>query len=309
MKDRIEYSIARLLIGLFQLVPYRISVQLGVSLGTVFYLIDKRHRQIALNNLRTSFKEEKSEREIRRIALSSFQNMGRAVVEFACLPKWTDEEVKEKVKIDGLEHILSAQKCGKGMILLSAHFGNWEWMAVGLAARGVPMHVVARRMDNRYIDQMIQKWRSRFGNSVFNKQKTPAAEIVALLREGGTVGFLLDQNTAIYEAVFVDYFGRKAATHKGLAILALRTGASVVPVFFIRTKEGPRIVIEKALELTRTGILKQDVVNATALFTQKIESFVRQHPDHWLWVHRRWKTRPPHSSFDNMDVQANAGHE
>jgi KDO2-lipid IV(A) lauroyltransferase len=309
MKDRIEYSIARLLIGFFQLVPFRLSVQLGVFLGTLFYLIDRRHRQVALNNLRTAFNKEKSERELKRIALDSFQNMGRSMVEFACLSKWTDQEVREKVKIDGLEHALSAQKSARGMIFLSAHFGNWEWMVLSLAASGIPMGLVARRMDNRYIHQMLERWRGRFGNSVFSKQQTPAWEIVAFLRERGTVGFLLDQNTTRSEAVFVDYFGRKAATHKGLAILALRTGAPVVPVFFIRTKGGPRIVIEKALELTRSGNLKRDVIDATACFTRKIESLVRLHPDHWLWAHRRWKTSPPHSSLVEAGGQVNADHE
>ncbi|MFQ5579773.1 MAG: lysophospholipid acyltransferase family protein [Nitrospiria bacterium] len=308
MKDRIEYNVVRLLIGFFQFFPYRLSTRLGVLLGSAYYLVDRRHREIALKNLRDAFKEEKSEREVNQIALASFQNMGRSIVEFACLPKWTDAQVREGVKIEGHEHILAAQKQGRGMILLSAHFGNWEWMALGLAARGIPMHVVARRMDNPYFDQMLQEWRGRFGNAIFSKQQTPAAEIVALLRKKGTVGFLLDQNTARDEAVFVDYFGRKAATHKGLAVLALRTGAPVVPVFFVRTKDGPRIMVEKALELTRSGMLKRDVFDATARFTRKIESVVRRYPDHWLWVHRRWKTPPPHPSLIRAGIQVNTGH-
>ncbi|MFQ5780764.1 MAG: lysophospholipid acyltransferase family protein, partial [Nitrospiria bacterium] len=159
------------------------------------------------------------------------------------------------------------------------------------------MHVVVRPIDNCYLDQMIKGWRERHGNCVINKKTTPAVELVELLRKGESVGFLLDQNRPRGEAVFVDYFGRPAATHKGLAILALRTKAPVVPVFMIRQKEGHRMIIEKPLVLTRTGTLKRDIVEATALFTRKIESYVRRYPDHWLWVHRRWKTTPPHPSL------------
>lgn len=291
MKRRIEYLSALLSIFFLRSLPLTVSNRVGAFLGKLFYLLDVRHRKIALSNLRSAFGKEKNEKELKKIALGSFENLGRSVSEFVRIPTLDPSKIQASIQIEGLEHYWAARKQGKGVIFLTAHFGNWEWMAVAFSTYGYPLHVVARPLDNPYLNKMIQKWRERYGTIVLNK-KAAAAEIVHLLRKGATVGFLLDQNTARSEAVFVDYFGRPAATHKGLAILALRTGAPVLPAFTIRTETGHRIIVEKELNVVRTGALQNDILLTTALFTKKIESYVRQYPDHWLWVHRRWKTEP-----------------
>lgn len=290
MKHRIEYVAARLFIAFFQLLPIGAGLRIGAMLGRLFYYLDRRHREIALSNLEAALGREKTEKERKRIALGSFENLGRSVAEICRFQRAEKSELQKRMEVEGWDHYRAALDQGKGVICLTAHFGNWELAPACLSFHHSQMYIVARALDNPYLNRMLNAWRERNGNRILNK-KTAADEIVRLLRKGETVGFLLDQNTARKEAVFVDYFGAPAATHKGLAVLALRTGAPVLPAFIIRREEGHRLVIEKPLEPVRTGRLQDDVYETTALFTQKIESYVRRYPDQWLWVHRRWKTK------------------
>lgn len=291
MKQKFEYLLARFFVGLFGILPYRVAVWGGALLGRLFYVIDRRHRSVTLENLKAAFGKEKSERERKRIAVGAFENIGRSVVEFAWIQGRPPSELVDRTTFEGLEHYEAAMRAKKGAVILTAHFGNWEWMGTAISLLGKRMNVVARPLDNPDLNVMINAWRERYGNRVLNK-RTSAAELLKLLRAGELVGILLDQNTAAGEAVFVDYFGHPAATHKGLAVLALRTGAALLPTFIIREGGRHRVIIEKRLEIVRTGDLERDLREATALFTRTIESAVRRYPDHWLWVHRRWKTKP-----------------
>lgn len=289
LKHLFEYILALGVIGFLKALPFKGAVGVGAFFGRLFYALDRRHRKVALDNLRIALGREKSEEEMRRIALAAFQNLGRSAAEFVRIPGMSDAEIGRRVEVDGFEHYLAARAEKKGVIYVTAHFGNWELMATALALKGFPIHVIARPLDNPYLDRLIKRWRERGGNRVLNK-RVAAREIIQLIRGGGTVGFLIDQNTARDESVFVDYFGKAAATHKGLAIVALRTGAPMLPVFILRENDRFRIVIEKPLKIVRTGTLEEDIIQTTALFTEVIESYVRRYPDHWLWVHRRWKT-------------------
>ncbi len=280
------------LMGIFRRLSLRQAVRLGATLGRLFYWVDRRHRKVAHANLRLALGADTDDALLRKIAVGVFMNLGRAVAEIARAPVMSDAQLLEAMEFEGLAHYRKALALGRGVITLTGHFGNWEWLATGLALNGHPVHVVARPLDNPHLDRLVCGWRERGGNRVLNKH-TASAEIIRLLRQGEGVGFLLDQNTRREDAVFVDYFGTPAATNKGLAIIALRTGAPVLPIFFIREGERRRVVIEPPLTLGRTGILQADILNVTALFTQKIESYVRRYPDHWTWIHRRWKTRPP----------------
>ncbi len=291
MKQKVEYFLAYFFICLFGAPPFRVAVWGGALLGRLFYLADRRHRSITLENLKAALGKEKSERERKRIAVGAFENLGRSVVEFAWIQGKPPAELMGRTTFEGIEHYEAAIREKKGVVILTAHFGNWEWMGTAISLLGTRMNVVARPLDNPDLNRMINAWRERYGNRVLNK-RTSAAELLRLLRAGEVVGLLLDQNTTASEAVFVDYFGRPAATHKGLAILSLRTGAAILPTFIIREGDRHRVIIEKPLDLARTGDLEKDLQGATALFTRTIESAVRRHPDHWLWVHRRWKTQP-----------------
>ncbi len=291
MKEKLEYLILQILSTIVRLLPFNLAVKLGAYLGTVVHRIDRRHRLIALENLRAAFKTEKSEAELAQILRGVYQNIGRSAFEALRLGIMSPEEIKARTEIEGFEHYAAARKANKGVILLGAHFGSWEWIPLALGVENTPLHVIVRPIDNPYLDQMIQSMRERFGNFVMNK-RTETGEIIKLLRQGKSIGFLLDQDVGRHKAIFVNYFGRPAATNKALATIALRTRAPVIPMFILRKKGGHKLVIEKPIILPKTGSLKKDMVEATTLFTQKIESYVRQYPDHWLWLHRRWKTQP-----------------
>ncbi len=287
-----QYIAVLLLIGIFRFLPFRLSVKVGALFGAVYYLLDRRHRKVALDNLRFAFGAEKPEREIKTIAYGSFKNLGKTVAEFVAVQKWPQSKIDGWVRIDGFEHYLAARDQGKGVLLYTAHFGNWELIPLAFAYRGFPLHVIVRPLDNPYLNQLVKERRERGGTCVLNKAAA-AAEMMRLLKANATIGILMDQNTREEDAVFVNYFGRPAATHKGMAILSLRTGAPLLPVFMIREGGGHRMVIEKSWPAVKGGSLKQDIIQTTALFTRNIESYVRRYPDHWLWVHRRWKTEPP----------------
>ncbi|MFQ5587439.1 MAG: lysophospholipid acyltransferase family protein [Nitrospiria bacterium] len=291
MKGKAAYFAIRLLSAFVRTLPFDTAVNLGAMLGRLLHRVDRRHRLIGLNNLKAAFKNEKSEQELADILSNVYQNIGRSGIEAIRLARLTADEIRARTEIEGFEYYKAARTKNKGVILLGAHFGSWEWIPLALGEQGAPMHVIVRPIDNPYLNQMVQKMRERFGNVVLNK-RSETGEIIKLLRQGKSIGFLLDQDVGHSKAIFVDYFGRPAATNKALATIALRTGAPVVPMFIIRKKGGHRLVIEKPLPLPRTGNLKQDMIGTTTLFTKKIESYVRQHPDHWLWLHRRWKTQP-----------------
>ncbi len=291
MKEKTVYYLMRLFSAVVQKLPFDTALNLGAGLGRLMYRLDKRHRLIALENLRQSFKTEKSEQALEDILRGVYQNIGRSGIEAIRLSSMASEEIRERTEIRGLSHYQEALRANKGVILLGAHFGSWEWIPLALGNEGVPMQVIVRPIDNPYLNEMVQQMRERFGNVVMNK-RSETGEIIKLLRKGKAIGFLLDQDVGRGKAIFVDYFGRPAATNKALATIALRTGAPVIPMFIIRKEGGHQLVIEKPMALPRTGNLKQDMIEITTLFTKKIESYVRQYPDHWLWLHRRWKTRP-----------------
>jgi KDO2-lipid IV(A) lauroyltransferase len=292
VKHRLEYIFVKGLFGLFRFLPERAACRLGEGLGRFVFWLDRRHQTVALDNLRLAFGAEKNDRELRSIAQRSYQHLGLSLAELARVMFSPPQRVMEWVRIEGLDHFIDAHKKGRGVLYLTAHLGNWELMALIQSLQGYPINVVARPVDNPLLEGLLSRLRSRWGNRVVRKGGA-LREVLKLLKRGETVGFLLDQNVAFDQGVFVDFFGRSACTHKTLALLALKTGASVLPAFIFR-EEGNRhrIVIESPVSLEETGDAERDLVANTQKFTSLIESYIRKHPDQWLWVHRRWKTRP-----------------
>jgi KDO2-lipid IV(A) lauroyltransferase len=262
------------------------------ALGRLFYLLDDRHRRIARRNLALAF-PEKGAPEREKIVQMAFRHLGRVAAEFPFIPRLGEEGIRRHVFFEGMENFRRAQEKGRGVIFLTAHFGNWEWMAAAFPLFSQhPCHVVFRPLDSPFLDRMVERLRTSTGNGTIPKQKA-MGHILRLLKEGKTVGILLDQNMAWQEGVFVDFFGELACTNTGMALLALKTGAAVLPVFNIREEDGRyRAVIEPEVPLIRTGDKKSDVLENTQRFTRIIEGYIRNYPNHWLWVHQRWKTRP-----------------
>jgi len=274
------------------LIPLKWRVFFFERLGLLFHALDDRHRRIARRNLTIAF-PGKGPEEREAIVRSTFRNLGRVGAEFFFTPRMNKGNVENFISFEGLEHFRRAREKGKGVLFLTAHFGNWEWMAAAFPLfSGHPAHVVFRPMDSRFLDEIVRRVRTSTGNQTIPKQKA-MGQILRLLKGGEAVGILLDQNMAWQEGVFVDFFGEKACTNTGMALLALKTGAAVLPVFGIREKDGRyRAIIEPEVPLIRTGDKESDVFQNTQLFTRIIERYIRDYPDHWLWVHQRWKTRP-----------------
>ena len=196
------------------------------------------------------------------------------------------------VTFDGLEHFYTAMEKGRGVLLLTSHFGNWELMALAFSLLYRPINIVIRPLDIPLLDRLITNIRTRGGNQMIAK-KGSLSKVLRLLAAGGVVGLLIDQNPAWEEGVFVPFFKEIACTNKALTALALRTGAPVIPVYNVRELDGSyRIVAGPEVVLVRSGDTRRDMEENTANFNRIIESYVRRHPEQWFWVHQRWKTRP-----------------
>jgi Kdo2-lipid IVA lauroyltransferase/acyltransferase len=245
-----------------------------------------------MRNLQLAF-PDKSAHERRKILRGEFTSLGRQLAEVCLFPSYTRENVTKIVVYDGFENFERAETRGKGVIYLTAHLGGWELSAFAHSIQGHPLHVVMRGMDNPFLDRFITHLRTMHGNRAVDKGNFVRG-LLSAMKAGETVGILMDTNMTPPQGVFVDFFGIPACTASGLARIALRTDAAVVPGFTIWDRElrKYRLRFDPALALIRTEHEEADIVANTALFTKVIEQYVRRYPDQWLWVHRRWKTRP-----------------
>jgi KDO2-lipid IV(A) lauroyltransferase len=274
------------------LLPESFALRCGKQLGSLFFHLDWERRKVALENLRIAFGGEKSERDLHAIARGAFQNLGMMAVEFFRIPKMDVEAFKKRVTTEDLKETLRLREKGKGMLLLLSHFGNWEMMGIMSKLIGDSIMVLAKPMKkNKRIDQFVTEIRSAAGLEVVSSMKASRV-VMKALSQNRIVGILIDQRAKRSEGIWVDFFGKKAPTTPGLAVLAMKTGAPVVPVFMVRDGFGThRLVIQKPLELVHTGDIKKDVEANTQLFNHTLESMIRQYPDQWFWVHRRWERR------------------
>jgi len=274
------------------LLPEGFALWCGKQMGGLFFHLDWERRKVALENLQVAFGKEKPERERRAIAQRAFQNLGMMAVEFFRIPRMDVETFRKKVTIEGLDRTLRLLEKGKGMLLLLSHFGNWEMMGIMSKLIGDSIMVLAKPMKkNRRMDQFITEIRSAAGLEVVSSIKA-SRTVIRALSKNRVVGILIDQRAKRSEGVWADFFGKKAPTTPGLAVLAMKTGAPVVPVFMVRNGFGKhRLIIQEPLELIRTGDVKKDAEANTQLFNHTLESMIRQYPDQWFWVHRRWERK------------------
>jgi KDO2-lipid IV(A) lauroyltransferase len=221
------------------------------------------------------------------------RNLGWMAAEFARFPRLTKENIEELVILDGHENFLEGQRPGKGVLYLTGHIGAWELSSFAHALYGYPLHYMARPLDNKRLDALVNEYRCASGNRPIFKNES-ARVMLRILKDSGTIGILADQNTMPEEGVFVDFFGKSACTTTGIARVALHTGAAVVPgyAYWDETIQKYRLRFEAALELVRTGDSERDVFENTQRFAKALEEIIRKHPDQWVWVHKRWKTRP-----------------
>jgi KDO2-lipid IV(A) lauroyltransferase len=292
MRRKLEYAAAWPFIKILGTLPRPLARAFAIGIAQVVYLLHFRLRQVGMRNLAMVF-PEKSVAERKRILRGVFTSLGRQLAELCQFPRYTPANIDEVVVYDGLENYERAYARGKGVLFLTGHFGGWELSAFAHSLHGHWLHVVMRPMDNPYLDRLLQSYRTMYGNKTVDKDDFVRG-LLAAMKAGETVGILMDTNMTPPQGLFVDFFGIPACTASGLARIALRTDAAVLPGFTIwdPALQKYRLRFDPALELIRTGDQEADIAANTQMFTKVIEDYVRKYPDQWLWVHRRWKTRP-----------------
>jgi KDO2-lipid IV(A) lauroyltransferase len=287
----LETALFRTLLGISHIVPRRVLLAIGSTVGRLGYTFDSRHRRIALDNLRLAYREEFEPRWGRRVVKGCWRHFGRITADSMALYRIPEERLRSLVEYEGLEHIQNAYAQGKGVLLFSGHFGHWELTAMMQGYLGLPLYLVARPLDNPDLESLLARLRERSGNHIVHKRNA-VREMLRAVREKKGVAIVIDQD-ARSDGVFVPFFGRPASTTPTLGLLALRTGAVVIPTFSIPLGEGRyRVVYEPAVEIPSSGDRDRDVLELTARCTAIIERWVRRYPEQWLWMHRRWKTTP-----------------
>ena len=259
--------------------------------GKILFNVDRKHRKIALDNLTYAFGHEKQFQEIEEIARQVFINLVKIVFEIAWSLHLKESQFTEHFKIDGYHNIKNAYQKGRGVLALTAHFGNWELLTIIASMIKFPINIVVRPLDFKPLDHFIFNLRTRYGGKIIPKERSIHA-IIKSLNRGEMVALLMDQNVDWYEGVFVDFMGHRACTSKGLALFALKTEAPVVPVFMIREKSGLRAEFGPEIVTVKTGDRQKDIETNTQEYNRVIENFVRRYPGQWFWIHQRWKTKP-----------------
>lgn len=289
----LEWALVVWLARLFAWLPESAAYGLGERAGRLAFRLDRRHRSITVENLARAFPEEYSPTEIVRLACAVFESLGRTAVDVARSDRLLLGRNADAVRFERLDRLVEARRRGKGVLVITAHLGPWELLPLIAALRYAPIHVVARPLDNPRLDDLLTRMRERGGNRVIRKRDAIQA-ILQVLRRGETVGILIDQHISEKEGAVVPFFGRAASTAFAPALIAMRSGAAVLPVAIVREGRGRfRVLIADEVPVRKSGDLKADLVENTARFTSAIEAFIRMHPDQWFWVHRRWKTHLP----------------
>lgn len=294
-RKRLELSLGRAaLMGLSRfavLLPEPAALAVGRALGTFIFRASRRYRTVAVENLALVFGETWDERRIHDTARATFQNIAMNLVEFLRFPGMDPARLDTLIRVEGEEHLREALARGRGVLAITAHYGNFEMFGAAFAHRGYPLSVIARNADDDKTNDLINSIRARMGYRVFAR-KNAATRSIRVLRRNEILGVLPDQNDL--EGIFVPFFGRPAATTRGPAVMALRTGATVLPAFIHRAPDDTHTVtIYPPLDYQNTDDPEQDIYDLTLKINQAIETAIREHPDQWFWLHKRWKKRPP----------------
>lgn len=292
MSDEKIYKLIKAFVFLLGLIPDKILMFVSDILGLVWYLIDKRHRNIAIKNLQTSFPKRFAEKKsIKRFAKKNFQHIISIVFDSIRLYSKSEKDLFEHFVIQGLENFENAKKKGKGVVFLSCHLGNFELLMPALAKVGISGAVVYRKLDFNPLELLLLEIRQRFGTTMI-PLRGASKKLEIILKDNGVVGSMLDQNVDWYHGVFMDFFKKAACTNNGLAKLVLKSKAVVIPIFIMKRNKKFIVNILPQIPLQDTNDLILDIENNTQNYVSAIEFMVRQCPEQYFWVHDRWKTKP-----------------
>jgi KDO2-lipid IV(A) lauroyltransferase len=292
VRETMEFAAVWGLVRLLGTLPRGVARAVGGGIGNAAYATLGRLRGVGMRNLQLAFPGQ-SDGERERTLRTVYRNLGCLLAEFCLMSGYTAAQASEFIRYEGLENYLSAREKGKGVLVLTGHLGAWELSSFYHSLVGYPMGMVIRRLDNPLVDRFVNNIRCLHGNRVIHKDDF-ARGLIASMRAGETVGILMDTNMTPPQGVFVPFFGVEACTASGMARVAAKTGASVVPGFLLWEESEQKYVLRfgEELPVVSTGDAEKDALTNTAAFTAVIEAYIRQYPDQWLWMHRRWKTRP-----------------
>lgn len=280
-----------ILYGLFLMVFYLVKIfpdgyRIGKGLGNIIYWILKERREITINNLKKVYGDKLTDKEITSLCKDVYHHMGITLIEFIKLDSLKKKDMESLVDIEGLEYLEEAYALGKGVIIYSAHFGNWEWLASVISLLGYPFNAIARTQDNPYFDKKINEIRTSKGTNIIPRGMAVRKAIKALRR--GEILFILGDQNARKDGWLMDFFGQPALTYPGVVQLACRTGAIVLPAYLIRKEPGKFLLkIYPYHELPQDASEKEQKELLKKL-TENMEDVIYKYPEQWLWLHRRW---------------------
>jgi KDO2-lipid IV(A) lauroyltransferase len=292
MLEKLEFWLVAAVARLLGRLPRGLACRLAGVLAWSVYVLHGRLRRVGLRNLELAF-PGLSAGERKEILRGVYRSLGRQLVEFCRMARYTAENTIGWIRTEGLDHYLAARARGKGVLIVTGHMGAWELSSFYHSLMGYSMSMIARPLDNQRLDAFVNGIRCLHGNRVLPKDDF-ARGLLTAMRRGETVGILMDTNMTPPQGVFVNFFGKQACTASGVARMALKTGAAVLPGFMVWEEAERRYVLHFGPQLAfeRTTDEEADIVTATQLCTSTIETWIRRYPDQWLWIHRRWKTRP-----------------
>ena len=291
MNDALEYWMALAVVAALARTPLPVAHFLARGCTGLLDLALPRLRRVAMANLAMAL-PELDRCEHSRIADGVFRSIARLLVAFARFPQIDAANIGDWIRYEGFEHFEAARERGRGVLFATAHLGNWELSAFAHALMAAPMYVVVRPLDNPKIDALVERRRTLSGNRLISKREY-ARGILKALRENQAVGILVDQNAALEDGAFVDFFGVPACAGTGFAKLAAHSGAAVIPGFALWLPEERKYVLRFYPPVEITGDAERD----TRELHRQLEAVIRAYPDQWLWIHRRWKTRPPNATL------------
>jgi KDO2-lipid IV(A) lauroyltransferase len=291
-RERAEFAVVWTLVHGLGALPRPLARSIGAGIGAVAYGVVGKLRRVGVRNLELAYPEWTAEERLRTLR-KIYRNLGWQLAEFCLMSSYTRDQASQFIEYDGLEHYLAARERGKGVLVLTGHLGAWELSSFYHSLVGFPMGLVIRRLDNPLVDEFVNRIRCLHGNRVIHKDDF-ARGLISAMRAGETVGILMDTNMTPPQGSFVPFFGVQACTASGMARVALRTDAAVVPGFLLWDEACKKYVLRfgPRIELARTGDADADVLANTAQFAATTERYIREYPEQWLWMHRRWKTRP-----------------
>lgn len=292
MRESLEYWLVVTIARALGWMPRAVARLWARVLAYNVYWFFGRLRRVGVRNLEMALPNlDVAERK--RILRGVYRYLGWQLVEFCRMTRYTPENSRSWMSVEGLEHYLAAQAKGKGVLVITGHLGAWELSSFYHSMMGHPMGMIIRRLDNRRLDAFVNGIRCMHGNYVLHKDDFGRGLLMAM-RRGGTVGILMDTNMTPPQGEFVKFFGIEACTATGLAHVARKTGAAVLPGFMLWEPVQKRYVLHfgPEVQIPHTTDVSADILAGTQLCTSVIESWIRRYPDQWLWIHRRWKTRP-----------------